>query len=83
MLLLSGSPGESMKQALDDLGLNRLLNINHVCARPNLHLKLIQKGGIECLKGNIGQMKEQPTVVYCNSAKKARKVAMYLEKEGP
>jgi hypothetical protein len=60
-----------------------LAKIEHVCARENLSLTVKQGGALDAiLEPMLEEMKGKPTVIYANSASKAKKIAVYLGEKG-
>ena len=83
LLLLSGSP-EPQAALADHFRLEMPCSAEHVCTRPNLTLEVRnQKGSFSGTLGTLlHNLQKEPTVVYCNSAAKARKLAAYLHENG-
>jgi superfamily II DNA helicase RecQ len=82
LLLLSGSP-ETQVDLVESFGLTDPVVISHVCTRPNIFLEVRQGGSFSSTLGPLlVTLKENPCVIYANSAKKAKKIAEYLHENG-
>jgi len=83
LLLLSGSP-EPQAALADHFRLETPCSVEHVCTRPNLNLEVRNQKG--SFAGTLGpllhNLRKETTVVYCNSAAKAKKLAAYLSENG-
>ena len=82
--MISGTPPPDVKKLAEVYELKDPAFETHVCDRENLFVEVCKKGGNfkEALSPELEAMKNAPTVVYCNSAKKATEVAEHLKASG-
>ena len=82
ILMLSGTPIDA-KELAKVFHLNNPEFITHVCDRDNIFVEVRKKGTMkETFTSELDAMMKDATVVYCNSAKKAKLVKGYLEGAG-